>query len=75
MTDDREEQHLDAADGIRSAEEVSPSAETETGTGTGTGTQTDWQRPETWPKEVGGKRGPEPTRYGDWESNGRCTDF
>ena len=35
----------------------------------------DWQRPETWPKEVGGKRGPEPTRYGDWESNGRCTDF
>lgn len=18
---------------------------------------------------------PEPTRYGDWESNGRCTDF
>ena len=35
----------------------------------------DWQRPETWPREVGGKRGPEPTRYGDWESNGRCTDF
>ena len=35
----------------------------------------DWQRPETWPREIGGKRGPEPTRYGDWESNGRCTDF
>ncbi len=26
-------------------------------------------------KEVGGQKGPEPTRYGDWESNGRCTDF
>jgi hypothetical protein len=26
-------------------------------------------------KEVGGPKGPEPTRYGDWEVNGRCTDF
>ena len=26
-------------------------------------------------KEVGGQKGPEPTRYGDWESKGRCTDF
>lgn len=25
--------------------------------------------------EVGGPRGPEPTRYGDWERKGRCTDF
>ncbi|XP_034099058.1 succinate dehydrogenase assembly factor 4, mitochondrial [Drosophila albomicans] len=25
--------------------------------------------------EVGGPRGPEPTRYGDWESKGRVTDF
>lgn len=27
------------------------------------------------PKEVGGPKGPEPTRYGDWESKGRCIDF
>ena len=27
------------------------------------------------PKEIGGPDGPEPTRYGDWERNGRCTDF
>jgi len=27
------------------------------------------------PKEVGGRKGPEPTRYGDWEKNGRCIDF
>jgi serine/threonine-protein kinase RsbW/sigma-B regulation protein RsbU (phosphoserine phosphatase) len=26
-------------------------------------------------KEIGGPSGPEPTRYGDWEVNGRCTDF
>jgi hypothetical protein len=26
-------------------------------------------------KEIGGQRGPEPTRYGDWEKNGRVTDF
>jgi len=25
--------------------------------------------------EHGGAKGPEPTRYGDWEHNGRCTDF
>lgn len=35
----------------------------------------DWSRPETWPREIGGQRGPEPTRYGDWEHNGRCSDF
>jgi hypothetical protein len=27
------------------------------------------------PKEVGGPKGLEPTRYGDWEKNGRCIDF
>jgi hypothetical protein len=27
------------------------------------------------PKEIGGTKGPEPTRYGDWEHKGRCTDF
>jgi len=26
-------------------------------------------------KEYGGPAGLEPTRYGDWEKNGRCTDF
>ena len=26
--------------------------------------------------EIGGRRdGPDPTRYGDWEKNGRCIDF
>lgn len=26
-------------------------------------------------KELGGYDGPEPTRFGDWEHKGRCTDF
>ncbi|KAI1718148.1 succinate dehydrogenase assembly factor 4, mitochondrial-like [Ditylenchus destructor] len=26
-------------------------------------------------KEIGGPRGLEPTRYGDWESHGRARDF
>ena len=25
--------------------------------------------------EIGGRQGPDPTRYGDWEINGRCVDF
>jgi len=27
------------------------------------------------PKEIGGARGPEPTRYGDWQHKGRVSDF
>ncbi len=27
------------------------------------------------PKEIGGRKGPDPTRYGDWEQKGRCIDF
>ena len=26
-------------------------------------------------REIGGPRGIEPTRFGDWEKNGRCSDF
>jgi len=27
------------------------------------------------PREIGGREGPEPTRFGDWEKAGRCIDF
>jgi hypothetical protein len=27
------------------------------------------------PAEIGGRKGPEPTRYGDWERNGIAVDF
>ncbi|MDP2699089.1 DUF1674 domain-containing protein [Thalassospira sp.] len=26
-------------------------------------------------REIGGPKGPEPTRFGDWEHKGRCIDF
>lgn len=25
--------------------------------------------------EIGGRDGPDPVRFGDWEKNGRCIDF
>lgn len=31
--------------------------------------------PPQMPGEIDGPKGPEPTRYGDWEQGGRCTDF
>ncbi len=27
------------------------------------------------PKEIGGREGPDPVRYGDWEVGGKCVDF
>jgi hypothetical protein len=27
------------------------------------------------PREIGGSKGPEPTRYGDWEHKGLISDF
>jgi hypothetical protein len=27
------------------------------------------------PREIGGRKGPDPTRFGDWEKAGRCIDF
>lgn len=27
------------------------------------------------PKEINGRKGPEPTRFGDWESKGIASDF
>jgi hypothetical protein len=32
-------------------------------------------QPEKSKEEIGGPKGLEPTRYGDWENNGRCYDF
>jgi hypothetical protein len=32
-------------------------------------------KPLALPREIGGPKGPEPTRYGDWEKNGLISDF
>ncbi len=33
------------------------------------------QKPMTPPREINGPKGPEPTRYGDWEKKGIASDF
>jgi len=33
------------------------------------------QRAQTAPREHGGRKGPEPVRYGDWEVKGIASDF
>lgn len=38
-------------------------------------TETSASEPCTEVKEIGGREGLDPTRYGDWEKNGRCIDF
>lgn len=37
--------------------------------------ETEPKAPAQAPKEIGGRKGPEPTRYGDWEKNGIISDF
>ena len=37
--------------------------------------RTEADEQEQQPAEYGGPKGKEPTRYGDWEKNGRCIDF
>jgi hypothetical protein len=38
-------------------------------------TEAEQNAPESAPHEIGGRDGPEPTRFGDWELRGRCIDF
>ena len=33
------------------------------------------EKPADLPTELGGRDGPEPTRYGDWEKDGILSDF
>jgi hypothetical protein len=41
---------------------------------TGTDCPDDESSPDA-PREIGGRKGPDPTRFGDWEKGGRCIDF
>jgi len=49
--------------------DANPQTETETATSPALDT------PTVKPVEIGGRPGLDPTRYGDWEKNGRCIDF
>lgn len=33
------------------------------------------EQPKDQPKEIGGRGGLDPVRYGDWEIGGKCVDF
>lgn len=49
------------------------SAETDSGEQEDQGSQAEDDLRES--EELGGPKGPDPTRYGDWERKGRCIDF
>lgn len=61
---------MTAKDTQAEAPRVEPMPDDGAGSGTG-GAATEAPRP----REIGGRDGPDPTRYGDWEKNGRCIDF
>jgi hypothetical protein len=53
-----------------------PAAAAETSTDMKLGSDIPTPTPANPPRtEIGGPKGPEPTRFGDWERNGRCVDF
>ena len=58
---DPDPDHIDAAD-----DESDSGREPESGHDNSSSAQ---------PVEVGGRDGPDPTRFGDWEKGGRCIDF
>ena len=67
-----------AADGASPAAATQDYAAREDAPGDGAAAQSGAEPskgPQQPPGEIGGPDGPEPTRYGDWEVGGRCTDF
>lgn len=76
MTKTPEKPSPDAANAAEAAKEAAKpapdSAKAESATPETGATETDAKKA---PKEIGGRGGPDPTRYGDWEKAGRCVDF
>ena len=66
-----DERHVKAEDSAASA---GPAGETAADDPASTSAAPEGQKEER-PKEIGGRDGPDPTRYGDWEKDGRCIDF
>jgi hypothetical protein len=63
-----------AADAARKKPPLSPAAERALAEAAARRAERD-RHPANQPKESGGRDGPEPTRYGDWEINGLTSDF
>jgi len=57
-----------------SEEKKTETTEAPTGTGSADAGK-DSDAPKTPAKEIGGRGGADPARFGDWEINGRCVDF
>ena len=53
----------------------SDDAESEAGQTSADMPETDAKSDSDRPREIGGRGGLDPTRYGDWEKAGRCIDF
>jgi hypothetical protein len=63
-----------AGDAAREKRPLSPAAERALAEAAARRAERD-RHPANQPKESGGRDGPEPTRYGDWEINGLTSDF
>lgn len=63
-SDSKEHRPADPAPSTEAADATEPA-----------GTALGLKGPKQKPGEHGGPAGPEPTRYGDWEVGGRCSDF
>ncbi len=62
-------------DATATAEAAPPADSADAGTEAEETEAEETEAPGTETPEIGGPKGPEPTRYGDWERKGRCTDF
>ena len=72
MTKTPEKPSPDAVDPADAATPAPESAKADSAKADSGATETDAKDV---PKEIGGRGGPDPTRYGDWEKAGRCVDF
>jgi hypothetical protein len=64
----------DAANGPAAKRPLTPAAQRALDEATARRAERD-RNPADRPKEIAGRDGPEPTRYGDWEINGLTSDF
>uniref|UniRef100_T1JFR3 Succinate dehydrogenase assembly factor 4, mitochondrial n=1 Tax=Strigamia maritima TaxID=126957 RepID=T1JFR3_STRMM len=87
-SEDKKEKYRDFRDFLPQARQETPAGRAKTPVGkldeieTGVHPHAEKNPLRPWPDgvnphtgEVGGPKGPEPTRYGDWERKGRVSDF
>lgn len=55
--------------------EQEPRSDRECGKEGARAAEAEQREPAQRPREIGGPKDPDPTRYGDWQRAGRCIDF